>query len=278
MRVVLFAVFSLAAALAVYLATRAADETALPVGRSEGGASGDAPTATVQTPARVERVEVADAGIRTEGAPIGVAGTELFGERWDDVVAAWNERGFDLDPDRRIQPWDDQLAELLAGPIFDEAKRAGMVRTRMQLDTGTSELTDDWLFERARIPSSKHDEYDEIARAGARGVAAEHNQEMRPIAERYVDTVERIFRDRLLSDQIVRSPFGIVPDEPRLAALVDGQPEGEDWLHGQMSSSGDWAWELNLFGSNCPELVQLRDELELAWRARDAAIKAALDS
>lgn len=278
MRLKLIGFVGLFAVVLAFWASRNNPESAPLVGGLETGTDGGSRAAVARSPAEVERVEVEQGAAMPEPVAEGVPAAELFGERWADVVAAWNERGFDLEADRRIKPWEDELAELLAGQLFSESNRESTVRSRMKLDSETDELTDDWLFERARIPSSMEGEYDEIARAAARSVASEHHQQMRPIAERYADNLQRIYRDRLQTDRIVRSPFGFVPEDPRLAALVDRQPEGDDPFRVHGGSTGDWFYSLTLDRSDCPELMALLEELNLAIRARDRAIKAALDS
>lgn len=216
-----------------------------------------APQASVPAPLRApvvdeEEVPAAD----HEPATAREALAAWHGERWPAVERELVARGVQLDQAYSQRPWEEVAPAFESRIGISRAKRAALVRVHQHWPEVVSP---DWV-RREFSGSAAGRPVDEADAAAIATLVAPANAVIAVRAEQWSDLLDSHVHECWRTGRYVRSPF-----------TTEGVAD-EGGFHSESHAGDGWAVTISLARSDCPDLVEVEQEMELLCRERDALV------
>jgi hypothetical protein len=199
-------------------------------------------------------------------APAGPAETARefleawHGERWADLEPVLVASGLDLDQPYSQRPWEEVAPVIEARIGVSPGKRAAITRAYQRWP---EVLEAD--FVRRRFSQQVRDgSLDETDLGTIADLVAPTNSEIAAHAELYGDLLDLHVRERWQTGRYVRAPF----TTEGIAA--------ERGFHSESHGADGWAVTITLSHAECPDLVELEQEMGVLCRERDALVEGYL--
>jgi len=231
--------------------TRASRGATTPAARAEESVARVAPGLA---PAR-EPLEAAPAAPLPGTARAFLA--EYHGARWPEIEAAMERAELKLDQPFVAQPWEEVEPAIRAQARLD----AGM-RQRIENKDWVAPLTNEWLQAEYKWPQDLVLDGAELAELEAQ--LAHEMQALQAADKAYADRLDFHLQSAFEQGEYVRAPFSTCGLDDEEGFFVKG------------IASGTWAAGIILRDEECPDLVEMRNEIQLLEHERDRRVDAFL--
>lgn len=173
------------------------------------------------------------------------------GSEWPEHEAAILEKGMDLDQPFEIVPWESAALVLEQHVPLSESAVEGQIVSMLEWpeEPSIDELENSISV---RVPGEKLD--------GVVHLAEPYNDRIREVAGHWARLLEIHVNDRWLRGDFQKAPFSTF-----------GMPQEQGFYSKVIAGSG-WAAVITLTEEECPDMMEVRDEIEQIRQERFAAI------
>lgn len=182
---------------------------------------------------------------------------EYHGERWPELEAAMDAAKLPLDQPFEAQTWEEVEPALRAKARLDES-----MRRKLENRNWVSPLTNEWLQATYQLPTDLVLDGAELAELES--LVVNEMQALQSADKAYADRLDFNLQAAFEQGEYVAAPFSIKGLSHEMGFFT------------KAIVSGSWAAGIVLRDEECPDVIEVRDEIMRLVKERDRRVQAFL--